>query len=82
MLKRILAILWPSFLAAAMAEGFFFSLFDPHDLLLRAGDGAPSPIAVYTVGFFFFWAFCSLASMLTYYLMQVPNDRKGGRPPF
>lgn len=37
------------------------------------------PIAGYTIGFFFFWIFCSLASMLTYYLANVPNER---HPPF
>jgi hypothetical protein len=79
MLRLSLAILWPSFLVAIIAEGFFFSIFDPRDLLL-AGIHLEFPsIAVYTIGFFFFWIFCTLASMLTYYLLQAPVNRQ---PPF
>ena len=37
MLRLAMLILWPSFLVAIMAEGFFFSLFDPVDLLLVGG---------------------------------------------
>lgn len=73
-----MSILWPSFLVAIVAEGCFFSLFDPGDLLGHFNGELP-PIAGYTIGFFFFWLFCSLASMLTYYLANVPNDRD---PPF
>lgn len=74
MLRLALVVLWPAFLVAIAAEGFFFSFFDPHDLLI-IGDPAEWPaIAIYSVGFFFFWAFCSLASMLTYYLaIPVPK---------
>jgi hypothetical protein len=76
-LQRALTILWPSFLAAILAEGSFFSLFDPHELF-RFGDRfALSPIAGYTIGFFFFWADCALASLLTYSLIVTPKDRNG-----
>jgi hypothetical protein len=80
MLRLAMTTLWPSFLVAILAEGFFFSLFDPLELLHLGGDtGIHLPaIAVYTIGFFFFWGFCALASMLTYYLANVPNDK----PPF
>ncbi|OGB20797.1 MAG: hypothetical protein A3I66_19485 [Burkholderiales bacterium RIFCSPLOWO2_02_FULL_57_36] len=68
MLRLALVVLWPSFLVTIVAEGFFFSFFDPHDLAI-GGDHTDLPaIAIYTLGFFFFWVFCSLASMLTYYL--------------
>jgi hypothetical protein len=73
MMQRVMTILWPGFLAAAMAEGFFFALFDPLESL-HWGDWTPSPVAVHTIGFLFFWAVCSLASMLTYYLIKVPAD--------
>jgi hypothetical protein len=78
MRRLVLTTLWPSFLVAILAEGFFFSLFDPAELL-SAGNHFElqlPPIAVYTIGFFFFWAFCALASMLTYYLAYVPKDSK------
>ncbi|MFC3108755.1 hypothetical protein ACFQAT_09165 [Undibacterium arcticum] len=79
MLRLAMNILWPSFLAAIVAEGCFFSLFDPDGLLHLSHQIELSRIAAYTLGFFFFWIFCSLASMLTYYLVNVPRDR---RPPF
>ncbi len=79
MLRLAMSILWPSFLVAIMAEGCFFSLFDAHELLHLTGRVDSPPIAAYTLGFFFFWLFGALASMLTYYLINVPNDHN---PPF
>jgi hypothetical protein len=76
-MKRIaMAVLWPSFLVAIIAEGFFFSILDPH--LLHLGDSliemtAP---AIYTVGFFCFWLFCILASSLSCYLLQTPDGER------
>ena len=71
--KRLaMSVLWPSFLAAALAEGCFFSLVEP-DVL-----SALAPMAVYSLGFFFFWTFCALGSLLTAYLVTVPDDV--GRP--
>lgn len=71
MQKLAMIVLWPSFLVAVLAEGFFFSLFDPAEL--PAAD-LMEPMAVYTVGFFGFWSLCALASMLTYYLAAVPAE--------
>ncbi len=69
--KRLaMVVLWPAFLTAAMADGIFFSLVDPEAL------GQMAPMALYTVGFFCFWGLCAVASMLTYYLMAVPDDAK------
>ena len=78
MMRLAIGILWPSFLVAIVAEGFFFSMFDPRDLMSFAGHEL-SPMAGYTIGFFFFWIFCALASMLTIYLVKTPND---SHPPF
>ena len=73
MRRLAMTVLWPSFMAAAMAEGCFFSVFEPDTL-------SPLPAgAVYSMGFFFFWALCALASMLTFYLVTVPEDHN---PPF
>lgn len=76
MARLMMVVLWPSFLVAIVAEGFFFSVFDPQDLSLVGSHIEMTPLATYTIGFFCFWAFCSLASMLTYYLIGVPNDRR------
>jgi len=79
MQRLAMIVLWPSFLAAALAEGCFFSLFDPNDWVLPAAAAMLSTSAIYTIGFFFFWTLCALVSMLTYYLASVPEDHN---PPF
>jgi hypothetical protein len=76
MRRLAMVILWPSFLVAAMAEGFFFSLLDPRDLHLGGVHLALSPLAAYSLGFFMFWLFCALACMLSYYLANVPGERQ------
>jgi len=51
---------------------FFFAFFDPS----LFGEGAVPPrwlahrMAGYAVGFFFFWAICTLSSALTLYLVR------------
>ena len=77
MKRTSMVVLWPSFLAAALAEGVLFSLFDPVELGQMKGAGL-SAMAVYSVGFFLFWSLCALASILTCYL-GVPA---GDNPPF
>ncbi|MES2150962.1 MAG: hypothetical protein V4508_14375 [Pseudomonadota bacterium] len=74
-----MTILWPSFLTAVLAEGLFFSLFDPREALTAGAQELLSPLAVYSIGFFFFWTICALASMLTQYLANAPGPHQ---PPF
>jgi hypothetical protein len=71
MLKLAMVVLWPSFLAAVLAEGLFFSIFDPDQL---PAAEMMSAMAVYTTGFFGFWSLGALASMLTCYLVTVPGE--------
>lgn len=78
MARLAMAVLWPSFLAAIAAEGIFFSLCDPHELSMAGGHLDLPPLAIYTLGFFFFWFFCAMASMLTAFLLRPPN--KVSRP--
>jgi hypothetical protein len=70
MLKRILWILWPAFLVGGIAETLFFATFDPHELTFLGEPLALSRQAVYTLGFFFFWAVCAAASALTMFLQR------------
>lgn len=65
-------LLWAAFLAACIATMLFFACFDP---LLLAHDTTPpgwlsDRMAGYTIGFFFFWGVCSIASFLTAYLID------------
>ncbi len=48
MLRLAMSVLWPSFLSAIMAEGFFFSLFDPADLMMIGGQSDLPAIAAGT----------------------------------
>ncbi len=68
MLNRILAVLWPAFLVAGVAEGIFFSLFDPHELTFFGEPLEASRLAVYSVGFLCFWAMGAAASAVTMFL--------------
>jgi hypothetical protein len=61
-------ILWPSFVVAGIAEGLFFTVFDPMDLLVFGQPVSWSRIAVYSVGFFAFWAVCAASSAFTCFL--------------
>lgn len=64
-------VIWASFLASCIATMVFFALFDP---VLLADDVAPPAwlsdrMTAYTVGFFFFWSVCGLASAFTAFLV-------------
>jgi hypothetical protein len=76
--RTAMMVLWPSFLTAVLAEGFFFSLFEP-ETLAQAGDATLSPTAVYSIGFLLFWSLCALTSLITCYLQAVPGS---DNPPF
>ena len=71
--QRILWILWPAFLVGGVAETLFFTIFDPHELTLFGDPVELSRIAIYTLGFFFFWGVCAAASALTMFLQQQPR---------
>jgi hypothetical protein len=79
-LQDLVAILWPSFLAAVVASGLFFSHVDPVDL-----DDISTPIANfsrlggYTIGFFFFWSFGALSSAMSVLLIRTSRRRDGSR---
>ena len=63
--RAMMAVFWPSFLAALAAEFVFFALVDPAQLPLL-GFAEPLPRGVvYTAGFFAFWALCAMSSALT-----------------
>lgn len=74
--QRVIAILWPSFLAALAATAVFFWLFNPAELSLLAGHPDLSSIGGYTAGFFFFWLMCALASWLSVYFSRPCNHSK------
>ena len=70
-------VIWCSFLTAAAAAMFAFAMLDPHSL----AHGSPpswwtTRLAVYAIGFFFFWAIAAGASTLTLYMLST-RSRQG-----
>lgn len=76
MMRSVMIAVWSSFLVAIVAEGCVFSLLDPLEILPAAQLPDHSPLAAYTIGFLVFWLFCSLASLLTCYLLRTPAAGK------
>jgi hypothetical protein len=68
--QRLIWILWPSFIVGGIAEALFFTAFDPQDLMLFGDPIAWSREAVYSVGFFIFWAVCAASSAATCFLQR------------
>ncbi len=72
--QRILWVLWPSFLVAAVAELLVFAVIDPSDLHLFGVPVEAGRMPVYTIGFFFFWALGASAAALTVFLQRSPVE--------
>ena len=62
-------IMWPSFLVSILAEGLFFSIVHPAELLFFGHHPNISDEGIYTIGFFVIWIFCSFSSALTAYIL-------------
>ncbi|MBL0143973.1 MAG: hypothetical protein IPP91_18200 [Betaproteobacteria bacterium] len=70
--QRIAWILWPAFLVACASEVLFFTLFDPSDMSFFGEPLEASRMAIYSVGFFVFWALAAASSFLTCFLQWSP----------
>ncbi|APV52599.1 hypothetical protein BWI17_21795 [Betaproteobacteria bacterium GR16-43] len=68
--RNALYVLWPSFVVAGGAEFLFFSIFDPHELTYFGQPIEASRQAVYTIGFFGFWALGAASAALTSWLAR------------
>ena len=76
--RRLMWVIWPAFLVAGAAELVFFSIFDPFDLHFFGAPLEMSRQAIYTMGFFGFWALGIASSALTIFLESGPAQREGG----
>lgn len=68
-MRSMIWILWPSFVAAAIAEFVFFAVADPQQLFWMGEPVKFSASATYSLGFLFFWMICTGSSVLTYLLL-------------
>ena len=74
MTQRLIWVLWPAFIAAGITEALFFTLFDPADMSLFGHPVELSRQAIYTLGFFAFWALMAASSGLTVFLQRSPFE--------
>ena len=72
LMRRMMWVVWPAFLVAAVAETVFFTIFDPFDLHFFGAPLELSREAIYTLGFFGFWALGIASSALTVFLERSP----------
>ena len=75
--RRLMWVIWPAFLVAGVAELIFFSVFDPFDLHFFGAPLEMSRQAIYTMGFFGFWALGIASSALTIFLEAGPTTTVG-----
>jgi len=68
-LRLLIWVLWPSFLISVVAEGIFFTVIHPEEILLFGEPLAISNEGIYTLGFFLIWAFCAASSALTVFVL-------------
>ncbi len=73
-MRKAIWILWPSFLVGGAAETAFFALVDPMELHIFAEHAGFSRLAVYSGGFFVFWAFAAASSALTCFLQRTAEE--------
>jgi hypothetical protein len=80
--RRAMFVVWPAFLVAALAEGVFFTVFDPFELHFFGAPLDWSREAIYTMGFFGFWGLGVASSALTVFLERSSGEvNRGGPPP-
>lgn len=68
--QKVIAVLWPSFLASGVATILFFTAFDPQLLMAVGGYEPVSRLGGYTIGFFLFWLLTSSTCVLTCYFQR------------
>jgi len=73
-MKRLIWIFWPSFIVAGIAEAIFFTLFDPREFYLFGEPMQFSRLAVYSAGFFCFWAIAAASSAFTCFIQRGSNE--------
>ena len=73
-MQRAIWVLWPSFIVGGIAEAVFFTLFDPMDIHLFGEAVELSRTAIYTLGFFGFWAIAAGSSAFTCFLQKPAAD--------
>jgi len=70
LVQKIVAVLWPSFLAAGASMIVLFLIFSPDELVPELRAAGVSNMAVYSVTFVFLWATTLIACALSCYFLR------------
>jgi hypothetical protein len=73
-IQRLVRMLWPAFVVAAIGEAIFFTVFDPFELHFFGAPLDLSRMAIYTMGFFGFWGLGTAAAMLSAFLERAAAE--------
>lgn len=74
MKQKIMWVLWPAFVVAAVTEMLFFAVIDPGEMHFFGHPLELSRIATYSLFFFFFWLMGACSSALSVFLERSPFD--------
>jgi len=72
--RRLMWVLWPSFLMAGVLVMLVFAMVDPQDLHWAGHPLEMSRQGIYTVAFFLFWILTLLSSAMTALLAMSPAE--------
>lgn len=73
-MRQAIWILWPSFLTGGLANTVFFTLVDPMSLTVFEHMHDYNRLGIYSLGFFFFWAFGAMSSALTCFFQRSAEE--------
>lgn len=72
--QRLMWIVWPAFLMAAVLEMLVFGMVDPQDVHWFGTPLEWSRQAIYTIAFFVFWVVAAVSGGLTTLLSMSPFE--------
>lgn len=77
--REIMGLAWSAFLTACLLELLVFAMVDPHDLHWTGQPLGWSRMAIYSAGFFAFWAVSAVGCALTVLLARsvAATNRRG-----
>lgn len=73
-MQKLIQVLWPSFLVAAVVEAVFFTVIDPQALYLLGEPVHYDPLKTYSIGFLAFWLICAASSLTTLYFQRTADE--------
>ena len=73
-MKKLIEVLWPSFLVAGLTEIVFFTVVNPQELYLFGEPVHFSATATYSIGFFGFWLVCAASSLMTLFFQRTSAE--------